>query len=129
MTPVVASTLTAGVAKTIELSFVAVFIGFLGQYLSRNALDRRSRGISLADIQLRTLILQPGTLITHWQSFNFPARVSLGIASLVACISAMLFTTASDTLGTLLAPSSCLQDERADKLIKFNMGPLSLTKR
>ena len=96
-----ASTLIAAVAKTIELSFIAVFIGFLGQYLSRNALDKGSKGISIADMQLRTLILQPATLFTHWHGFHFGGRILLGCVSLVACVSAMLFTTASDTLGML----------------------------
>ena len=97
--PSLASVLTAAVAKTIELSFVAVFIAFLGQYLSRKALKTSGGGVSIADMQLRTLILQPGAVMTHF-NYCFRAWKSLlGIVAFVACLSAMFYTTASDALG------------------------------
>jgi hypothetical protein len=54
MKPSTASTLSTLFAKLIELSFVTVFVSFLGQVLSRRAFIRRGKGINLAELSMRS---------------------------------------------------------------------------
>ena len=98
LAPSTASLLCAAFAKTIELSFVTVFVAFLGQVLSSRAIVSNSRGISISEMQMRYWIQQPGTLITHWQAVHYAAYSFLGAIALVAAFMAMLYTTASDAL-------------------------------
>jgi hypothetical protein len=60
LSPSTASLLSALFAKTIELSFVTVFVSFLGQVLSRRSFVRTSKGMSIAEMSMRTWIIQPG---------------------------------------------------------------------
>jgi len=53
--PSSAALLTQFLAKTIELSFVMVFLVFIGQVLSRRAIQQK--GINLASIAMRSWIL------------------------------------------------------------------------
>jgi hypothetical protein len=53
--PSSAALLTAFIAKTIELTFVMVFLAFMGQVLSRRAIQQK--GISLASVSMRSWIL------------------------------------------------------------------------
>lgn len=64
MSVATASILSTTFAKTVELSFVTVFVAFLGQVLSRRAFLAKARGggISIADMMMRTWIMQPGFL-------------------------------------------------------------------
>ena len=94
-----ASTLFAAFAKTIELSYVAVFVAFLGQVLSRRALVRKSKGITIAEMSMRLWITQPGTIFTHWETVRYAAFTLLGGLCILATLMAMVYTTASDTLG------------------------------
>ncbi|KAL8840047.1 MAG: hypothetical protein Q9176_004069 [Flavoplaca citrina] len=96
--PATASLVTAAIAKTIELSFVTVFVTFLGQVLSRRALVKKSKGITIAEMSFRSWIMQPGTLITHWETVRYAALTFLGLISLLCAVTAMLYTTASDAL-------------------------------
>ena len=58
--------MSAFFAKTIELSFATVFVSFLGQVLSRRAfMKNQGRGVTLAEFDMRSWVMQPGTLITH----------------------------------------------------------------
>lgn len=98
LSPSTASLLSALFAKTIELSFVTVFVGFLGQVLSRRSIVQRSRGITLAEMSMRTWIIQPGALLTHAAPLRYAGLTFLGVISLTASIAAMLYTTASDAL-------------------------------
>lgn len=43
--------------------------------------------------------MQPGTMITHGHTIRYAGWTILGIASLLATLVAMLYTTASDALG------------------------------
>ena len=95
--PGTASVLCTALAKTIELSFVTVFISFLGQLLSTRALVRR-RGVTLAEMSMRSWVMQPGTMIARWESVRHAATSLLGVLVLVAAIMAMVYTTASDAL-------------------------------
>ena len=98
--PGTASLLCAAFAKTIELSFVTVFVAFLGQVLSRRAFIKQSRGITIAEMSMRSWVMQPGTMITHWESVRYAALSFLGTVALTGAFMAMLYTTASDALGT-----------------------------
>lgn len=100
LTPATASTLATAIAKTIEISFLTFFLAMMGQYLTRRAAsDQNASGISLADLQLKVLLVLPGTLFTQWRNYGRSLRSMLGVISLIACFSAMLYTTASDSVG------------------------------
>ena len=98
--PATASLLIAAFAKAIELTFVTTFVTFLGQILSQRAFRKNSEGITVAQMQMRMWILQPGTLLTHFAAVRYAAISLLGGIALLAAIAAMLYTTASDALGT-----------------------------
>ncbi|KAL6720652.1 hypothetical protein ACLMJK_002577 [Lecanora helva] len=97
VTPTAASTLYTAFAKSIELSFVTVFVSLLGQILSKRALGER-KSITIAEMSMRSWVLQPGTMITHWQSVRYAVVTRLGIFAVLGAITAMLYTTASDAL-------------------------------
>lgn len=97
MTQQTASVLYAGFAKSIELSFVTVFVALLGQILSKRALGER-KSITIAEMSMRSWVLQPGTMIAHWESVRYAAVTYLGAIALVGAVTAMLYTTASDAL-------------------------------
>lgn len=94
--PSSAALLTQFIAKTIELSFVMVFLVFVGQVLSRRAIQQK--GIKLASIAMRSWILQPGTLFTQWHSVRFAGLSMLGVLSLVTAVLSLLYTTAAGAL-------------------------------
>lgn len=94
-----AALVSAILAKTIELSFVTVFVAFLGQVLSRSAITRSSNGISLSDISMRGWITQPGALIVNWKTLRYSALTVPGVLSLMAMVVAFLYTTAAEALG------------------------------
>ena len=96
--PSTASLLTAAFAKLIELSFVTVFVSVLGQILSRRAFVKQSRGVTIAEMQMRTWVMQPGTMITHWETVRYAAWGILGGVALLTALMAMFYTTASDAL-------------------------------
>lgn len=98
LSPSTASLLSAFLAKTIELSFVTVFVGFIGQVLSRRSLVKGSRGVTLAEMSMRTWIIQPGSLLMNGETLRFAGLTFLGIISLAATVVALLYTTASDAL-------------------------------
>jgi hypothetical protein len=102
LSPSGANILTQLFAKLIEMSFVAVFVTFLGQVISRRAISRDSRGITLAELSMRNWIMQPGTIMTHYATVRFAALTFLGVISLTVAILAMLYTTAASALGRLL---------------------------
>ncbi|KAL4925230.1 uncharacterized protein BDV17DRAFT_187771 [Aspergillus undulatus] len=95
-----ASLLSTLFAKTIELSYVTVCVAFLGQVLTRRALTKGSRGISISDMSMRTWIMQPGSLIVHWESLRYSGWTILGAITLTATLVAMLYTTAAEALVT-----------------------------
>ncbi|KAK6498261.1 hypothetical protein TWF506_004500 [Arthrobotrys conoides] len=93
-----AQLISAIIAKTIELSFVSVFVSFLGQVLSRRALMTGSKGVNIAELSMRSWVTQPGTLLTHTSSVKFAGLTFLGALSLTATVFASFYTTAADTL-------------------------------
>lgn len=106
LSPSTATLISAIFAKTIELSFVTVFVAFLGQALSRRAFVRNSNGVTIAEMSMRSWIMQPGSMITHWESVKYGALTFLGMVSLTAALLAMLYTSASEALGMSAAPFS-----------------------
>ena len=94
-----ASTLYAAFAKSIELSFVTVFVAFIGQALSRKALIPK-KGITIAEMTMRSWVMQPGTMISHAESLRYAAATRLGVFALLVALMAMIYTTASDALVT-----------------------------
>ena len=94
-----ASLLFAFFAKSIELSYATVFVAFLGQVLSRRALVKKSKGITIAEMSMRSWIMQPGTMITHWETVRYAAFSFLGGLAMLTALMAMFYTTASDALG------------------------------
>ena len=54
--------------------------------------------MTISDMQLRTLILQPGALFIHFTSFLGTWRTWIGVLSSFAALSAIFYTTASDAL-------------------------------
>lgn len=101
MTPSTANVLTQLFAKLTELAFVACFVTFLGQVLSRRAISKATRGVTLAEMNMRSWIMQPGTILTHYHTVRFAALTFLGALSLTVAVMAMLYTTAAQALGTL----------------------------
>ncbi len=85
MTPQTASVLCTAFAKSIELSFVTVFVTLLGQILSHRALGER-KSITIAEMSMRSWVMQPGTLITHWESVRYAAVTYLGATALLAAL-------------------------------------------
>ncbi|KAL8827537.1 MAG: hypothetical protein Q9170_006979 [Blastenia crenularia] len=98
MSPPTATLVAAAIAKSIELSFVTVFVAFLGQVLSRRALIKRSKGITISEMSMRQWVMQPGTMITHWETVRYAALTFLGMIALSGALIAMLYTTASESL-------------------------------
>ncbi|KAI2463794.1 hypothetical protein F4781DRAFT_104660 [Annulohypoxylon bovei var. microspora] len=98
MAPSTATLLCTLIAKTIEMSFVTVFVAFLGQVLTRRAFVRKSKGVTLAEMTMRNWVIQPGSLLRYWEGIPFAATTVLGILTLIATICTMFYTTASDAM-------------------------------
>ena len=96
-----ATLLSALFSKTVELSFVTTVVATLGQILSKRAFKRASKmnkGISIAEMNMRLWIMQPGTLITHWVGARYAVATLLGITALVATLASTFYTTACESL-------------------------------
>ena len=109
MSPQTASTITAAVAKTIEMSFVTVFVAFVGQALSRRALSRKSAGISVAEMSFRSWVVQPGSIMTDFHSLRYGGATFLGVVALIAALVSATYTTASDALGKIDLSTQCFR--------------------
>ena len=55
--PSTATTISALLAKTIEMSFITVFVSFVGQVLTRRSFIKRSNGITLAEMTMRNWVV------------------------------------------------------------------------
>jgi hypothetical protein len=93
-----ANVLTQLFAKLIEMSFVTVFVAFLGQVLSRRAVSRESRGVTLAEMSMRNWVMQPGSILVHYESVKYAALTFLGALALAVAILASLYSTAASAL-------------------------------
>lgn len=98
-----ATLLSALMSKLVELSFCTTFVATLGQILTRRAFANASsvpgkQGISLAEMNMRLWIMQPGTLITHFSGAKYVMTSLLGVVALAAAFSATFYTTAAEAL-------------------------------
>lgn len=98
LAPSTATTLAALSAKSIELSFVTVFISCIGQVLTRRSFIRGSQGMTLGEMTMRNWVIQPGSLITHAESVPHAGLTVLGALTLTATVAATFYTTASDAM-------------------------------
>lgn len=98
LVPSTATTVAALLAKTIEMSFVTVFVSCLGQVLTRRAFIRKAQGMTLAEMTMRNWVIQPGSLITHFETLPSSSMTILGMLSLTATFAAAFYTTASDAM-------------------------------
>ncbi|KAH7121952.1 hypothetical protein B0J13DRAFT_648804 [Dactylonectria estremocensis] len=96
--PTTATTLSALFAKTIEMSFVTVFVSFVGQVLTRRAFIRKAQGMTLAEMTMRNWVIQPGSLVTHFETLPSSALTLLGALCLTATFASAFYTTASDAM-------------------------------
>ncbi|KAF2689720.1 hypothetical protein K458DRAFT_413966 [Lentithecium fluviatile CBS 122367] len=97
--PADAMLLTSVFAKLIELSFVTSFVAFLGQVLSRRAfMKEQGRGVTLSELSMWRWVVQPGTLITHWETAKYAGISILGILSLLSAVLATMYTSAATAL-------------------------------
>lgn len=96
--PSTATTIAALLAKTVEMSFVTVFVSFIGQVLTRRSFIRKANGMSLAEMTMRNWVIQPGSLVTHFETVASSALTLLGVLSLTATFAAAFYTTASDAM-------------------------------
>jgi len=97
--PADAILLTSVFAKLIELSFVTSFVAFLGQVLSRRAfMKEQGRGVTLSELSMWRWVVQPGTLITHFETARYAGLSILGLLSLLSAIVATLYTSAATAL-------------------------------
>lgn len=121
LVPSTAALLSSFFAKTIELSYVTICVAFLGQVLSRRALMRDSRGISISDMNMRAWIMQPGSMIVHWEALRYSALTFLGSVALVSTFVAMLYTTAAQALGkfALFHPKGMSNANQQQFLLNF----------
>ncbi|KAJ8105406.1 hypothetical protein OPT61_g10198 [Boeremia exigua] len=97
MRPATAILWTSIIAKIIELSFVTGFVSFLGQVLSRRAFSRTG-GVTLSELSMWRWVVQPGTLITHWETAKYAGLSFLGLLSLLSAILATLYAPAATAL-------------------------------
>lgn len=97
--PADAILLTTVMAKLIELSFVTAFVAFLGQVLSRRAFMKEDgRGVTLSELSMWRWVVQPGTLITHFETAKYAGLSLLGILSLLSAVLATFYSTAATAL-------------------------------
>ncbi|KAI2777441.1 hypothetical protein F4815DRAFT_294982 [Daldinia loculata] len=98
MAPSTATLVCTLVAKTIEISFVTVYVALLGQVLTRRAFIKKAKGVTLAEMTMRNWVIQPGSLLTYWEGVPYAAMTLLGGVSLLATLCSLFYTTASDAL-------------------------------
>lgn len=91
-----AAELSALFARLIDLSFVTVFMAFIGQVVSRRAFNRsKGYGVTLAEISLRSWVMQPGQIFLQPNIMKYAGTSLFGFLAFVAALSATLYTTAA----------------------------------
>lgn len=61
-------------------------------------MKEHGRGVTLSELSMWRWVVQPGTLITHWETAKYAGFSVLGILSLLSAVLATLYTTAATTL-------------------------------
>jgi hypothetical protein len=57
------------------------------------------RGVTLSELSMWRWVVQPGTLITHWETAKYAGLSILGLLSLLSAVLATLYSTAATALG------------------------------
>ncbi|KAK5146118.1 hypothetical protein LTR04_001116, partial [Oleoguttula sp. CCFEE 6159] len=116
LTASTASLLTALFAKTIELSFVTVFVAFLAQVLSRRAFMKEAgRGITLAEMSMRAWVfqpVQPALKFGPWENIMMQGLVKSSFAN-TNYVSRLCQTPIRDQDDEKTRGTTCLQIEHA----------------
>ena len=61
----------------------------------------RGKGVTIAEMSMKSWIMQPGLMLTDWGTLGHSALSVLGILTLTGTFITILYTTASDVLGKL----------------------------
>jgi hypothetical protein len=105
--PATAQIVSTVIARTIELSFVSAFVGFLGQVLVAEAFvegdvpdqGTPKRGITTAEMAMRSWLSEPGTILSEFPRVRNAGLSMLGMLCLTATLMATLYTAAANALG------------------------------
>jgi hypothetical protein len=101
------------------MSFVTVIIAMIGQDLSRRAsITRRHSGVTLAELNMRNWIMQPGTMLSRWESVRYAGISFLGLVSFAAAVCAMLYTPACAALVQPQLRSSSWEQRNMSALVQ-----------
>ncbi|OTA89973.1 hypothetical protein M434DRAFT_398298 [Hypoxylon sp. CO27-5] len=100
------------------MSFVTVFVAFLGQVLTRRAFVRKAKGVTLAEMTMRNWVIQPGSLLTYWEGVPYAAPTVLGVVALLATLCTMFYTTASDAMVSPKLKFGAWESRSLDGLVK-----------
>ncbi|KAK7989565.1 TPR domain-containing protein [Apiospora arundinis] len=98
LAPADATLVTAVLAKFTELTFVTVFVGVLGQILTRRAFTENSKGMTISEMTMRNWAIQPGTMMSHWETIPYAGKTLLGLLAMLATLASMTYTSASDAM-------------------------------
>jgi hypothetical protein len=128
--PADAILLTSVFAKLIELSFVTSFVAFLGQVLSRRAfMKEQGRGVTLSELSMWRWVVQPGTLITHFETAKYAGISVLGMLSLVSAVLATLYTSAATALVQPILKSGHWDEMMMAGRVKTSFGNMNYLKQ
>ncbi|KAH8194077.1 hypothetical protein TruAng_011758 [Truncatella angustata] len=86
--------------KFIEILFAAIYVTFLGQVLTRRAFSKTSKAFNIAEVTMRNWVIQPGSLVTHYEGFPHAGVSALGVLTTFATISTLFYISACNTLVT-----------------------------
>jgi hypothetical protein len=123
--PSTADLLFSLLAKSIEIASAALYLNFLGQFLTRRSF--RSQGISLADIAVREWLVQP-VVIWDWENLKYATTTVLGFASLLAAIAIYFFTAASNSLVSPHLAMGKWESTQFSGQVRMNFGNLPVMK-
>jgi hypothetical protein len=102
------------VYKTVEVLFIAVFVTFLGQVLTKRAFSKSSQAINIAEVTMRSWVNQPSSMLTNYQNLPHLGGTVLGVLTILATIVGFLHSTAC---GALITPKLLWADWKThDKL-------------
>lgn len=93
-----ASLISALIAKLIEITFVTAFIAFIGQVLSYKACSSHSKGVRMAELDAKTWIVQPGSMLRDFRSLRHGFATAIGVWSLLVTLATLFYTTAANAL-------------------------------
>jgi hypothetical protein len=123
--PSTADLLFSLLAKSIEIASAALYLNFLGQFITRRSF--RSQGISLADIAVREWLVQP-VVIWDWENLKYATTTVLGFGSLLAAIAIYFFTAASNSLVSPHLAMGKWESTQFSGQVRMNFGNLPVLK-